>query len=673
MPYTPTNNPYAVGDPYMYDLKWITDKLKEAIALYQPLSGEFAELKEYVINYFNNLDVSDEINAKINSMVADGTFDEILTPIFEDYTETINEIIANQNGAIDVLRARMDTFEALEDGSTTGDAELADIRVAYDGVTYPTAGDAVRGQASGLNDKIANKIEKEITSFNLFNPAKATTGYYIGSGGNPVATSANYFVSDYIPITGGKRYYLQGTQNQGLAYYDANKTYLSYDTANHANGTNTSTSAAFIRFTGVTANINTTFLMDAEIRPYIINIATNERFVYSEGNVADELRNETKIFSHEVSTAAELCSAITAVAQFALPDNIITNIYLNEGTYVLTRALTGNVPNSGSNGLTLPNNCNLIGKGKGAIISLDLTGETASVQSLQSTLNLNKNNNLENITLIAKNCRYALHNDGGSTNANATEHFKNCTFIHEGNPDGNWAYPTSVGEGTCSNANIIYEDCIFRSPLRGYYLHNQTAQTAPSYHKYINCIFTGVNNGISFALESLNSGVSDVIELNGCTFNGIFDCRRSTSAPAGFDSNDFAIFGHGNNGIKENFYFTDGNPYYIHSDDIITFVNNTASTIPAYTPVKVANNEYVPLAASDPASVCIGIAIHDIAAGGVGAIRTGGYQRVIISNTVGTKIGIVNGSLGVITSGDPVGVVKYYNGTYNRSYMKLCI
>lgn len=28
MPYTPTNNPYAVGDPYMYDLKWIVAQIK---------------------------------------------------------------------------------------------------------------------------------------------------------------------------------------------------------------------------------------------------------------------------------------------------------------------------------------------------------------------------------------------------------------------------------------------------------------------------------------------------------------------------------------------------------------------------------------------------------------------------------------------------------------------
>lgn len=57
-----------------------------------------------------------------------------------------------------VLSARMDAFTQLPSGSTSGDAELADIRVGANGKTYSTAGDAVRGQYSDLKANI-NLIE----------------------------------------------------------------------------------------------------------------------------------------------------------------------------------------------------------------------------------------------------------------------------------------------------------------------------------------------------------------------------------------------------------------------------------------------------------------------------------------------------------------------------------
>lgn len=59
------------------------------------------------------------------------------------------EHLYNQTKAqMDNIQKRMNAFTALRDGSTTGDAELKDIRVAYDGKEYGNAGEAVREQAS---------------------------------------------------------------------------------------------------------------------------------------------------------------------------------------------------------------------------------------------------------------------------------------------------------------------------------------------------------------------------------------------------------------------------------------------------------------------------------------------------------------------------------------------
>ena len=122
--------------------------------------------------------------------------------------------------AIAVERARIDNLTKLGEGSTTGDAELQDIRIGADGKTYETAGDAVREQVGALKEDLVDfdneKINKEfLYEIDGSNEQLSSTKIMDVSGNGEIAkvVADSVYRDNLIPI-----HDIKGNTVNGLTY-----------------------------------------------------------------------------------------------------------------------------------------------------------------------------------------------------------------------------------------------------------------------------------------------------------------------------------------------------------------------------------------------------------------------------------------------------------------------
>lgn len=199
----------------------------------------------------------------------------------------LRKALANEQDVKTAL-SRMDTLTQLPAGSTTGDAELSDIRVGADGTKYTTAGNAVREQiknvtqaAEEANASLREDLETatnnlyDITKkINLFDMDSSgiTNGYYLSPNETP---GVAYSISDYIPIKNNKTYCWYSDANACLCLYNHSKEYIGYirGTALTApeivRGTINNTDAVYCRFSYKNATKNKIMFVASETYPSI--------------------------------------------------------------------------------------------------------------------------------------------------------------------------------------------------------------------------------------------------------------------------------------------------------------------------------------------------------------------------------------------------------------------
>ena len=201
--------------------------------------------------------------------------------VIEDEIDEINSSLDNMENEkatrqeVDIERKRIDNLTTLEDGSTTGDAELIDARVDDLGVIHGNLGTAIRTRISKLNRTI-NTISDNVvgTSINIADISLETTiaDHEIKTTGvlNPCQNwSASYFI-DIEPNTEYSMVFYFEEQNQYIrqsnvyyALYDTNEVYIKGGNTGPSSNPTTinSLSATKIRVSCSTLRVKTGFIM----------------------------------------------------------------------------------------------------------------------------------------------------------------------------------------------------------------------------------------------------------------------------------------------------------------------------------------------------------------------------------------------------------------------------
>ena len=143
-----------------------------------------------------------KIGNKDISSIGDGTVTGAITDLDKRSTKNTSDI--------DVERKRIDNIAKLPAGSTTGDAELKDIRVGADGTIHGTAGEAVRQQVGSLKEDIVN-LYKSLGANN-----KVLKDYLL-DGRSTIKAEPNYHVYIFNVIPNSV-INVEHTSNSGFTY-----------------------------------------------------------------------------------------------------------------------------------------------------------------------------------------------------------------------------------------------------------------------------------------------------------------------------------------------------------------------------------------------------------------------------------------------------------------------
>ena len=358
-----------------------------------------------------------------------------------ELTNQVNTLTTNKfnveksefNNKLNELNSRMNAFTKLEEGSTTGDAELQDMRTWFNGNTSNNAGSAVRG---------ADELEYNI----LKNLSKACVN------GEGVIYSQEHSTQQY--------------QTVDINLYNGITYNLYVDSSANCSVTTTTKEDERTELLAIWGEKLITFTPNKDITRIILWInsdkPTDTKFVVK---ISQKLHSNTLIVAkNNEGDFTKLKDCLEYINTNHLQN---FTVLVKRGVYDLIEEFGENYFSTNQGvGLILNNNVHMIFSSD-SLVRCNYAGDNTNIMSNFAPFNASYNNDhlgftLENLTLECSNVRYAIHDDTNGQSTPYTNKYINCN-IKLDNSNNKHGYKQCIGGGCGASSHIIINNCVFES------------------------------------------------------------------------------------------------------------------------------------------------------------------------------------------------------------------
>lgn len=175
-------------------------EVQDSVNILEPTAREYIKDLTFKIEESENKIQENKNLIENGGLVTQGEKKEIISSL-EQKAKQID---------LEIERERINNLAKLNQGSTTGDAELIDGRIGLDGITYKNIGEAIRGQ-----NKKTNNFIKDLETLSEILPISVEDGRW---GSDATLVQGDSWKALKYSVTEGKDYYINGYALENATY-----------------------------------------------------------------------------------------------------------------------------------------------------------------------------------------------------------------------------------------------------------------------------------------------------------------------------------------------------------------------------------------------------------------------------------------------------------------------